>query len=47
MGHGILKALEPHPKPGASWEDFCLAQILSICEIFTELLPKMSAAKNL
>jgi len=46
MGHGILKALEPHPKPGASWEGFCLEQILSICEIFTELLPKMSAAKN-
>jgi len=46
MGHGILKALQPHLKPGASWEERCLAQILSICEIFTELLPKMSAAKN-
>ena len=31
MGHGILKALQPHLKPGASWEDFCLAQILNIC----------------
>lgn len=31
MGHGILKALQPHLKPGASWEGYCLAQILSIC----------------
>jgi hypothetical protein len=46
MGHGILKALQPHLKPGVSWEDFCLAQILNICEILTELLPKMAAANN-